>query len=84
MKGRRWRALRRNRTAMVGACVVGLVVLAALGADLIATHDPELRQEAFGTVIHWKTLNLFPCRGRRQCAGLTLRRTGTMFALDLP
>ena len=47
MKGRRWKALRRNKTAMFGAAVVGLVLLAAIGADLIATHDPELRQDEF-------------------------------------
>lgn len=44
---RRWKALRRNRAAMFGAAVVAVMVLTALGADWIATHDPETRQESF-------------------------------------
>ena len=44
---RSWRSLRRNRTAMLGAVLVGLMALTAIGADWIATHDPETRVGAF-------------------------------------
>jgi len=44
---RRWRALRRNRTALAGAVLVGVMALTAIGADLIATHDPETRVGEF-------------------------------------
>lgn len=53
---RRWRALRRNRTALAGAALVGLMALTALGADLIATHDPETRVGEFRkppSAEHW-------------------------------
>jgi peptide/nickel transport system permease protein len=35
-----WRRLRRDRTAMLGAALIALVVLAAILAPLIAPHDP--------------------------------------------
>ena len=44
MNERRWRALRRNRAAMVGAGVIALVLLAALLADVVAPHAPAARQ----------------------------------------
>jgi len=44
---RRWRVLRRNRMALFGALLVGMMIVAAIGADWIATHDPEQRQEVF-------------------------------------
>jgi peptide/nickel transport system permease protein len=53
---RRWKVFLRNRTALVGAFIVGVVVIVALGADLIATHDPETRTELFRTppdAEHW-------------------------------
>jgi peptide/nickel transport system permease protein len=53
---RRWRALRRNRTALVGAVLVGLMAFVALGADWIATHDPETRVGEFRkppSAEHW-------------------------------
>jgi len=57
---RRWRAFRRNRTALVGAGLVALVVLAAATADLLATHDPETRVDGEGNIFrqppsatHW-------------------------------
>ncbi len=56
MIDRRWKTLRRNRSAMFGAVVVGLVLFAAIGADLIATHDPETRQDTFRdppSTTHW-------------------------------
>lgn len=40
-----FRALRRNRSALAGALLVSLVAVAAIGADLLATHDPERRVE---------------------------------------
>jgi peptide/nickel transport system permease protein len=43
---RRWKVLRRSKTTLFGACVVGLVVLTAILADL-APYDPETRQEVF-------------------------------------
>ena len=46
---RRWKALRRNRTALAGALLVGLMAITALGADWIATHDPETRVGGFRT-----------------------------------
>jgi dipeptide transport system permease protein len=36
-----WRALAANRAAMVGLAVIVALVLAALGADLLAPHDPN-------------------------------------------
>ena len=54
---RRWKVLRKNRTAMLGAVLIGLVLVTALGADLIATHDPETRDpDAFRqppSADHW-------------------------------
>jgi len=47
MRGRRLRVLLQNRAAVVGAALVALMALAALGADLLATHDPEARQQEF-------------------------------------
>ena len=44
---RRWRVFLRNRTALLGALLVALVALTALGADWIATHDPETRTDSF-------------------------------------
>ncbi|MBK1785031.1 ABC transporter permease [Prauserella cavernicola] len=38
-----WRRLRRNPVFLVGAVVIGLFVLLALLAPLIAPHDPALR-----------------------------------------
>src|SRR6476619_6899201 len=35
-----WRRLRRDRVAMFGAVLVGLLILVALFAPLIAPHDP--------------------------------------------
>ena len=42
---RKWRVLLANKTAMFGASVVIGFALIAVFADLIATHDPEQRQE---------------------------------------
>ncbi|MHC4938605.1 MAG: ABC transporter permease [Planctomycetota bacterium] len=42
---RRWRVLFANKTAMFGASLVLFFALVAIFADLIATHDPEQRQE---------------------------------------
>jgi len=52
---RPWRDLRRNKTARFGAVVIGIVVLAALLADL-APHDPEQRHDVFRaepSADHW-------------------------------
>lgn len=35
-----FRQLRRNPTAVIGATIVGLLIIVALAAPLIATHDP--------------------------------------------
>ena len=35
-----WRRLRRDRAAMAGAVLIGLIVLAAICAPLLAPHDP--------------------------------------------
>src|SRR5919198_792576 len=35
-----WRRLRRDRVAMFGAVLVGLLILVALFAPLLAPHDP--------------------------------------------
>ena len=42
---RKWRVLLANRTAMFGAGLVLFFAVVATFADLIATHDPEQRQE---------------------------------------
>ena len=45
--GRRWRAFRRNKSAMIAAAFLVLVVLTAVLAPVVATHDPndaELRE----------------------------------------
>jgi len=42
---RRWRVLLRNRAALFGGGVILVFALVAIFADLIATHDPELRQD---------------------------------------
>ncbi|MHC4452043.1 MAG: ABC transporter permease [Planctomycetota bacterium] len=42
---RKWRVLVANKTAMFGATLVLFFAAIALFADLIATHDPEQRQE---------------------------------------
>ncbi len=42
---RRWRVLRSNRAALFGGCLIAVFALVAIFADLIATHDPELRQD---------------------------------------
>jgi len=42
---RKWRTLRANRTAMFGAGLVLFFALTAVFADVIATHDPEQRQD---------------------------------------
>lgn len=39
--GRRLHLLRRNRNAMVGVCVLAIVVVAALSADFISPFDPN-------------------------------------------
>jgi ABC-type dipeptide/oligopeptide/nickel transport system permease subunit len=47
---------RRNRTALLGAVIVGVMVVTAVGAGWIATHDPETRTESFRTppdANHW-------------------------------
>ncbi|MFQ5844069.1 MAG: ABC transporter permease [Planctomycetota bacterium] len=46
MRDRRWRKLRRNRTALVGAALVGVMVLGALFADVIERYDPRERDPA--------------------------------------
>ena len=40
---RRWRAFRRNRSALVGAALVGVMLLAAVFAGAIARFHPEMR-----------------------------------------
>ncbi len=53
---RRWRVFRRNRTALLGAGIVGLMIVTAVGAGWIATHDPETRTDSFRTppdADHW-------------------------------
>ncbi|MHC4959834.1 MAG: ABC transporter permease [Planctomycetota bacterium] len=53
---RRWKVLRRNKGAMAGAVLVALVLLLALAADVIATHDPTQRQDEFRappSATHW-------------------------------
>ena len=42
---RRWRVLFANKTALFGGGLILVFVLVAIGADLLATHDPELRQD---------------------------------------
>jgi len=42
---RRWRVLRSNRAALFGGCLIAVFALVAIFADLIATSDPELRQD---------------------------------------
>jgi ABC-type dipeptide/oligopeptide/nickel transport system permease subunit len=37
---RTWRRIRRERSAVIGLCIVGAFALLALFAPLIATHDP--------------------------------------------
>lgn len=44
MNRRQWLVLRSNKTALVGGGIVLCFALVAIFADLIATHDPELRQ----------------------------------------
>ena len=53
---RRWRVFLRNRVALLGAVIVGLMIVTAVGAAWIATHDPETRTESFRTppdATHW-------------------------------
>jgi len=45
VNSRRWRVLRSNKTAMFGGGIVACFALVAIFADLIATHDPETRQD---------------------------------------
>ena len=40
---RRWRAFRRNRSALVGAALVGVMLAAALLAGALAGYHPEMR-----------------------------------------
>jgi peptide/nickel transport system permease protein len=51
------RAIRRNRLAITGACLLGLVLVCALFAPLIAPRDPNLVQPAIRlqppSVQHW-------------------------------
>ncbi|MHC4952390.1 MAG: ABC transporter permease [Planctomycetota bacterium] len=42
---RRWRVLFANKTAMFGGGLILLFLLVAIFADVLATHDPELRQD---------------------------------------
>jgi peptide/nickel transport system permease protein len=42
---RQWRVLRSNKTALFGGCIIVCFALVAIFANLIATHDPELRQD---------------------------------------
>ncbi len=56
MTHRRLRILFRSKTTLAGAALVALVALTAVGADWIATHDPELRQAEFRappSAAHW-------------------------------
>ena len=39
-RGRLWRSLRRDRTALAGAVILGLLALMGLAAPLLAPHDP--------------------------------------------
>jgi peptide/nickel transport system permease protein len=41
--GRTWRRIRRERAAMAGGVIVGLFMLMALFAPLLATHDPTVQ-----------------------------------------
>ncbi|MHC4548937.1 MAG: ABC transporter permease [Planctomycetota bacterium] len=53
---RRRRLFFRNRTALLGLVLVGVMALMGLGADWIATHDPETRTESFRSPpdgAHW-------------------------------
>jgi peptide/nickel transport system permease protein len=43
---RRWRAFRRNRSAIVGAVLVGVMLVAALVAGFASRYDPEMRVDA--------------------------------------
>lgn len=36
-----WQRFRRNRTGMLGLCLIALVVLVAIGAPLLAPYDPN-------------------------------------------
>ncbi|HUG83915.1 MAG TPA: ABC transporter permease [Euzebya sp.] len=45
-----WARLRRNRPAIVGAVIVGLFVLIAVFAPLVAPHDPQARVGALSSV----------------------------------
>ena len=42
---RRWRVLFANKTAMFGGGLIVLFLLVAIFANVIATHDPEQRQD---------------------------------------
>lgn len=53
---RRWKVFFRNRIALFGAGIVAVMILTALGADLIAKHDPVTRTDSFRTppdAEHW-------------------------------
>lgn len=39
-RGDIWRRFKKNRLAVIGLVVIGLIVLAAVFADLLATHEP--------------------------------------------
>jgi len=41
---RRWRVLLSNKTAIFGGSIIVIIMLVAIFADLLATHDPESRQ----------------------------------------
>jgi peptide/nickel transport system permease protein len=43
---RRLRAFRRNRSALVGAVLVGVMLIAALSAGAVSGFDPEMRVDA--------------------------------------
>jgi len=45
VNSRRWRVLRSNKTAMFGGAIILCFSLIAIFADLLATHDPETRQD---------------------------------------
>ncbi|MCZ6574833.1 MAG: ABC transporter permease [Planctomycetota bacterium] len=56
MSDRRWKTLRRNKTAMVGAVIIGMFVVVAVFAGVIGRYDPEARQDEFRaepSAAHW-------------------------------
>ena len=52
-----WREFRKNRSAVLGIVVLALIVILAVGADMIAPYDPF--EQNYSQALQWPSMEHF-------------------------